>query len=101
MSSGWHGHRLILFGFLPQSSKTKDGGRGGQCAAGGVAGQDAAASRRGDLVWFRAAFYGCLTARADELFELTEALLCTDGPGPDAGGVGVGARASPRPRRAV
>jgi hypothetical protein len=25
-------------------------------------------------------FYGCLSARADELFELTEALLCTDGP---------------------
>ena len=25
-------------------------------------------------------FYGCLTARADELFELTDALLCTDGP---------------------
>jgi DDE superfamily endonuclease len=26
------------------------------------------------------AFYGCLRARADELFELTDAVLCTDGP---------------------
>lgn len=47
----------------------------------GMAGvQDSPAARRGDLVGFRAEFYGCLTARADELFELTEALLCTDGP---------------------
>jgi len=29
---------------------------------------------------FRTEFYGCLTARADALFELTDALLCTDGP---------------------
>ncbi|MFC7588247.1 transposase [Nonomuraea antimicrobica] len=29
---------------------------------------------------FRQAFYGCLSARSDELFELTEAVLCTDGP---------------------
>jgi hypothetical protein len=29
---------------------------------------------------FRTDFHGCLTARADALFELTEALLCTDGP---------------------
>src|SRR5688572_25410444 len=29
---------------------------------------------------FRTGFYDCLTARADELFELTDALLCTDGP---------------------
>ncbi|MFJ8618709.1 transposase [Streptomyces clavifer] len=26
------------------------------------------------------AFYGCLSARADAFFELTDALLCTDGP---------------------
>jgi hypothetical protein len=25
-------------------------------------------------------FYRCLTGRADALFELTDALLCTDGP---------------------
>lgn len=29
---------------------------------------------------FRTGFYGCLSARADALFELTEAVLCTDGP---------------------
>ncbi|MGW4651833.1 NF041680 family putative transposase [Kitasatospora sp. NPDC004289] len=29
---------------------------------------------------FREDFYGCLTARRDELFELTDALLCADGP---------------------
>ncbi|RAJ29172.1 DDE superfamily endonuclease [Kitasatospora sp. SolWspMP-SS2h] len=29
---------------------------------------------------FREDFYGCLTVRRDELFELTDALLCADGP---------------------
>lgn len=29
---------------------------------------------------FRAEFYACLTARRDELFELTDAVLCADGP---------------------
>jgi DDE superfamily endonuclease len=29
---------------------------------------------------FRTGFHGCLTARADALFELADALLCTDGP---------------------
>lgn len=33
-----------------------------------------------ELSGFRSDFYACLTARADELFELTEALLCTAGP---------------------
>jgi DDE superfamily endonuclease len=32
------------------------------------------------LSGFRRDFYGGLTARADELFELAEAVLCTDGP---------------------
>lgn len=32
------------------------------------------------LSTFRTEFYRCLTARADALFELTDALLCTDGP---------------------
>ncbi len=34
----------------------------------------------GELAGFREGFYRCLTARADALFELTDALLCTDGP---------------------
>ncbi len=32
------------------------------------------------LASFQARFYQCLNARADALFELTEAPLCTDGP---------------------
>ncbi|WP_235884278.1 transposase [Saccharopolyspora elongata] len=34
----------------------------------------------GELVRFRQEFYECLTARVDALFELAEAVLCTDGP---------------------
>jgi hypothetical protein len=34
----------------------------------------------GDLGRFRVGFYDCLTARADALFELTEAVLCEPGP---------------------
>ena len=34
----------------------------------------------GELARFRRAFYDCLTARADSLFELTDAVLCADGP---------------------
>lgn len=33
-----------------------------------------------ELSCFRTAFYGCLSARADAFFELTDALLCADGP---------------------
>ena len=35
---------------------------------------------QGDLAGFRRGFYTSLTARADALFELTEAVLCADGP---------------------
>jgi hypothetical protein len=34
----------------------------------------------GQLVAFRQEIYGCLALRADALFELTDAVLCTDGP---------------------
>ncbi len=34
----------------------------------------------GVLSGFRRDLYGCLTARGDELFELTDAVLCADGP---------------------
>jgi DDE superfamily endonuclease len=34
----------------------------------------------GELAAFRSQLHRCLTARADALFELTDALLCTDGP---------------------
>lgn len=39
-----------------------------------------AATALGDLTRFRHAFYQCLTTRADALFELTDAALCTQGP---------------------
>ncbi|XUL93117.1 transposase [Streptomyces galilaeus] len=34
----------------------------------------------GQLSCFPADFYDCVTGRADELFKLTDALLCADGP---------------------
>jgi hypothetical protein len=40
-------------------------------------GQDGAL---GELRRFRELYYGCLTKRADALFELTDAVLCADGP---------------------
>jgi hypothetical protein len=38
------------------------------------------AAASGDLRRFRREFYACLTARADALFELADAVLCADGP---------------------
>lgn len=40
----------------------------------------AVADAFGELGRFRLEFYRCLIGRADALFELTDALLCTDGP---------------------
>jgi hypothetical protein len=40
----------------------------------------AAGGGLGVLADFRQEFYGCLTARADALFELTDAVLCAEGP---------------------
>jgi hypothetical protein len=79
---------MMIFGFLPQNLKTqtvavafsmawqqaeiecgdRDAPGGG---AGGVLGQLAA---------FRGELYRCFTARADELFELADAVLCAEGP---------------------
>jgi len=39
-----------------------------------------AAAALGELSGFREAFHRCLSGRADALFELTDALLCADGP---------------------
>src|SRR3954451_22191269 len=47
--------------------------------AGGVD-QSVAAAAADRLRAFRSELYGCLGRRADELFELTDAVLCTDGP---------------------
>jgi hypothetical protein len=74
------GHRLILFGFLSQSSKTKAmAAMTSVTHAGNDRSEDTPASR-GDLARFRVEFYDALTARADALFELTDAILCADGP---------------------
>jgi DDE superfamily endonuclease len=45
-----------------------------------VAGEPAGRAGLADLGLFRGELYGCLTARADALFELTDAVLCADGP---------------------
>ena len=37
-------------------------------------------TRRDALVGFRQAFYGCLSAWKDALFELCDAILCAQGP---------------------
>jgi hypothetical protein len=42
--------------------------------------EGATRARRGDLARFRQEFYTSLTLRADALFELTDAVLCADGP---------------------
>jgi hypothetical protein len=50
---------------------------------GGVAGapgRDITVDAHDRLAAFRGGFYGCLTARADELFELADAVLCSPGP---------------------
>ena len=76
----WNGHRLILFGFLPQSSKTKAVAAMLSVADARAAESGDTPARRDDLDWFRREFYRSCTARADALFELTDALLCADGP---------------------
>jgi hypothetical protein len=43
-------------------------------------GEQARSAMLDDLVVFRGAFYDCLTLRADALFELTDAVLCAEGP---------------------
>jgi DDE superfamily endonuclease len=71
---------LILFGFLPQSSKTKAMAAMPSVAHPGAARHGGTPARRGDLDSFRREFYRSLPARADALFELTDAVLCADGP---------------------
>ncbi len=43
-------------------------------------GEQAGSARLDDLDAFRGTFYDCLTLRADALFELTDAVLCAEGP---------------------
>ena len=71
---------MILFGFLSQSSKTKAMAAMLSVAYPGVTGRGDTPIQRGDLDWFRREFYRSCAARADALFELTDAVLCADGP---------------------
>jgi hypothetical protein len=74
------GHRLILFGFLSQSSKTKAMAAMPSVAHARRAGPGDTPVGSGELARFRREFYLSLTARADALFELTDAVLCAGGP---------------------
>jgi len=77
----WFGHRMMIFGFLPQNLKTQAVAVAFSMAwqAGGVEpGGDVAALGR--LVAFRRELHRCFAARADALFELADAVLCADGP---------------------
>ena len=46
------------------------------------------------LASFRAEWFACLTGRAEELFELTDAVLCADGPVKTLVGLALTPRAS-------
>jgi hypothetical protein len=46
----------------------------------GVQTQDARVEGIAELSRFRRRFYACLPTRADALFELTDAVLCAEGP---------------------
>jgi hypothetical protein len=76
----WSGHRLIIFGFLPQSSKTKAVAVSASVRQTSRGGQQAGPTSLDDLDAFRGAFYDCLSLRADALCELTDAVLCAEGP---------------------
>ena len=76
----WYGHRLIIFGFLPQISKTRAVAVGVSVQQSRGLGEQARSAKIDDLAAFRCVFYDCLTLRADALFELTDAVLCADGP---------------------
>ena len=72
----------MIFGFLPQNLKTQ-----AVAVAFSIAWLEAGVEPQpeDDLVWgglaaFREELYRCLTARADALFELADAVLCADGP---------------------
>ena len=76
----WYGHRLIIFRFLPQSSKTKAVAVGVSVQQSRCLGEQARSAKMDDLAVFRCVFYDCLRLRPDALSELTDAVLCTEEP---------------------
>src|SRR5262249_61818936 len=83
---------MMIFGFLRQNLKTEAVAVAFSIAwpEGAVEPGPGEAQARLRLVAFRRGFYGCLTARADELAELADAVLCAGGPGRGLAGVSVG-----------
>jgi DDE superfamily endonuclease len=73
---------MMIFGFLRQNLKTKAVAVAFSIAwpEGAVEPGPGEARARDRLAAFRRGLYGCLTARADELFELADAVLCAGGP---------------------
>ena len=71
---------MIISGFLSQSSKTKAVAAMLSVAHARAVGMEDTSARRGDLAGFRQELYRSFTARADALFELSDAVLCADGP---------------------
>jgi DDE superfamily endonuclease len=72
----------MIFGFLPQNLKTKAVAVAFSIAwlRGEVEARPEGAGAAGRLAVFRRELYGCFTARADELCELADAVLCSGGP---------------------
>jgi hypothetical protein len=75
------GHRVIIFGFLPQNLKTMAVAVAFSMAwrGSGVEGRAGEDQARGLLEAFRGGLYRCFTGRADALFELADSVLCADG----------------------
>jgi DDE superfamily endonuclease len=79
----WPGHRVMIFGFLSQNLKTQAVAVAFSIAWPGSEVEPRAeddGQARDRLAAFRGELYRCLTARADALFELADAVLCADGP---------------------
>jgi hypothetical protein len=72
----------MIFGFLRQNLKTEAVAVAFSIAwPGGTVEPGPGDDQAGDrLAAFRRGLYGCLTARADELFELADAVLCAGEP---------------------
>ena len=74
---------MIIFGFLPENLKTQAVAVAFNIAWTGTGVEpdaDAQPAARHQLTVFRRELHGCLAARADELFDLCDAVLCAEGP---------------------
>ena len=73
---------MMIFGFLPQNLKTKAVAVAFSITwlEAGVEQRPEGAQVRRWLAAFRRELYRCFTARADALFDLCDAVLCTEGP---------------------